>query len=201
MFFEGLRSERELMRVATDRLSVRWYLGYDLFERLPDHSSLTRIRERFGAEVFRRFFERIVEECVEAGLMRGKEMFFDATKVGANAAVDSLAPRWAVEAHLDALFDGDDSSSASEPESTTSLPSADDEELTAANAKKDWLTRGGEQDRNVRSGSYRRIADTRASRPTPTHPPCATAGRSRAWATTYTTSSTVARAASYSTLW
>jgi len=58
MFFEGVRSERELMRVAADRLSVRWYLGYDLHEPLPDHSSLTRIRDRYGLEVFRRFFEQ-----------------------------------------------------------------------------------------------------------------------------------------------
>ena len=57
MFFEGLRSERQLMAVAADRLSVRWYLGYDLGEPLPDHSSLTRIRHRFGLRVFRQFFE------------------------------------------------------------------------------------------------------------------------------------------------
>jgi hypothetical protein len=44
LFFEGLRSERQLMRVVADRLSLRWYLGYDLGESLPDHSSLTRIR-------------------------------------------------------------------------------------------------------------------------------------------------------------
>src|SRR5215472_5130928 len=46
MFFEGIRSERQLMRHAADRLSIRWFLGYDLGEPLPDHSSLTRIRER-----------------------------------------------------------------------------------------------------------------------------------------------------------
>ncbi len=56
MLFEGLRSERELVRVAADRLSVRWYLGYDLDEELPDHSSLTRIRKRYGLATFRRFF-------------------------------------------------------------------------------------------------------------------------------------------------
>ena len=50
LFFEGLRSERQLMRVVADRLSLRWYVGYDLGERLPDHSSLTKIRERYGAE-------------------------------------------------------------------------------------------------------------------------------------------------------
>ena len=46
MFFEDIRSERQLMEVAADRLSIRWYLGYDLNEPLPDHSSLTKIRER-----------------------------------------------------------------------------------------------------------------------------------------------------------
>ena len=71
MFFEDIRSERQLMEVAADRLSIRWFLGYDLNEPLPDHSSLTRIRERYGLEIFKRFFEEIVEMCVEAGLVRG----------------------------------------------------------------------------------------------------------------------------------
>ena len=83
------RSERLLMRHAADRLSVRWYLGYDLNEPLPDHSSLTRIRERYGIEVFRRFFEKIVELCQQAGLVWGKELYFDGTKVAANASTDS----------------------------------------------------------------------------------------------------------------
>src|SRR5918993_5386293 len=108
MFFEGIRSERELVRVAADRLSVRWYLGYDLDEELPDHSSLTRIRKRYGLAVFRRFFEAIVEQCREAGLIWGRELYFDATQVNANASLASVAPRFAVEAHLGELFtDGD----------------------------------------------------------------------------------------------
>jgi transposase len=69
LFFEGLRSERQLMQVVADRLSLRWYLGYDLTEPLPDHSSLTRIRERYGLTVFQTFFERIVEQCLAAGLV------------------------------------------------------------------------------------------------------------------------------------
>jgi transposase len=81
------------MEVVADRLSLRWYLGYDLDERLPDHSSLTKIRGRYGLKIFRSFFERIVEECVEAGLVRGEELFIDSTKVEADAAVDSLAPQ------------------------------------------------------------------------------------------------------------
>ena len=110
MFFEGVRSERHLMRVVADRLSVRWYLGYTLDEALPDHSSLTYIRTRYGLDIFRRFFEAIVEQCQQAGLVWGRELYFDATHVLANASLDSLTPRFAAEArtalkaHLGALF-------------------------------------------------------------------------------------------------
>jgi Transposase DDE domain len=77
---------------------------------LPDHSSLTRIRERYGVEVFRRFFDAIVEQCQQQKLVWGKELYIDSTQVNANADLDSLTPRFAVEAraalqaHLAALF-------------------------------------------------------------------------------------------------
>src|SRR5215216_6876594 len=117
LFFEGLRSERQLLRVVADRLSLRWYLGYDLTAPLPDHSSLTRIRERYGSDVFRRFFEAVVAQCVAAGLVWGQELYVDSTDVAANASLDSLQPRFAVEAHLARLFaaagaDGDDDEGA-----------------------------------------------------------------------------------------
>jgi transposase len=140
MFFEGIRSERQLMSAAADRLSLRWYLGYDLREPLPDHSSLTKIRERYGLEVFRRFFEEIVELCVEAGLVWGEELYFDSTKVEANAAVDSLAPRWAIEAHLDELFDGDyqedEDPSAQTSPAVAVLPTTGDDGLQERNSTK-----------------------------------------------------------------
>src|SRR3954452_562069 len=112
LFFEGLRSARQLMQVVADRFSLRWYLGYDLTEPLPDHSSLSRIRERYGLDVLRSFFEAIVEQCVTAGLVWGKELYLDATKVAANAALDSLQPRFAVEAHLTRLFAAEEGDSA-----------------------------------------------------------------------------------------
>src|SRR5947209_6388539 len=110
MFFEDIRSERLLLRQVADRLSVRWYVGYDLDEPLPEHSTLSKIRQRYGLEVFRRFFEAIVQQCQQAKLVWGKEVYFDATQIEANADLDSLAPRFAVEAreaireHLTALF-------------------------------------------------------------------------------------------------
>jgi hypothetical protein len=88
------------------RLDHRWYLGYDLDEAVPDHSSLSKIRERYGLDIFQRFFEEIVERCRQAGLVWGKELYFDGTKVRANADVDKQVPRFYFEAqtHLRALF-------------------------------------------------------------------------------------------------
>jgi transposase len=177
MFFEGLRSERELMRVAADRLSVRWYLGYDLHEPLPDHSNLTRTRERFGLEVFRRFFEEIVEMCVEAGLVRGEDLYFDATKVDANASLDSIAPRFYVEEHLDGLFElglpgaATDGARGSVDE-PRALPAIHDEGLLAENAsREDWISRNGRQRREVKGVWYRRTADFLASKTDPDSSP------------------------------
>jgi len=109
MFFEGLRSERKLIEIASLNLAHRWYLGYNLDEPLPDHSSLSKIRTRLGLPVFRCFFETIVEQCVHAGLVWGKELIFDATKVRANAAMESLKPvlRLVVDDHLAALAETD----------------------------------------------------------------------------------------------
>ena len=173
MFFEDIRSERRLMEVAADRLSIRWYLGYDLNEPLPDHSSLTRIRERYGLSIFRGFFEQIVQMCVEAGLVRGEELFFDSTKVKANADIDSLASRFLVETHLGGLFEEPSTPEGSATEPSTgnepdTLPASEDEALTAANAaKSDWISRAGKQERAFSSGARKRTSDLGVSRTDP----------------------------------
>jgi transposase len=185
MFFEGIRSERQLMRHAADRLSVRWYAGYDLNEPLPDHSSLTRMRERYGVDVFRCFFEKIVDQCQEAGLVWGKELYIDATKVEANASLDSLTPRFAVEAHLANVFAEEavalseqqmtqEPATASEPGEQAageiprllpvSLSQEDREALCQHNAERyDWLEHLGAQDRSVSIPWYQRVADLQVS--------------------------------------
>lgn len=179
LFFEGLRSERQLMRVVTDRLSLRWYLGYDLTESLPDHSSLTRLRERYGVDIFRRFFDVIVEKCMQTGLVWGQELFIDSTDVAANASIDSLQPRFAVEAYLVRLFSradeegGDDdrgdhrdqNGGGGEPiRLSVALTEAARAELAdRAATRHDWIGEAGRPDRTRMSGVYRRTAAYRAS--------------------------------------
>ena len=65
-FFEGIRSERQLMETVNLNLAHRWYIGYDLGEPVPDHSSLSNIRERYGLDIFHQFFEQVVELCAVA---------------------------------------------------------------------------------------------------------------------------------------
>ncbi len=67
----NVRSERELMTTIALRLDWIWFLGYDLDSTIPDHSVLSKARSRWGMEAFKRFFERIVWQCVEAGLVDG----------------------------------------------------------------------------------------------------------------------------------
>ncbi|EFH89035.1 IS1182 family transposase [Ktedonobacter racemifer] len=191
MFFEGIRSERQLIRQAADRLSVRWYLGYDLDEPLPDHSSLSKIRTRYGLDVFRWFFDAIVQQCQQAKLVWGKELYLDSTQVNANADLDSLTPRFAVEAreaiqrHLTALFaqenqgdeeEGGESMDAPMSEGSsntgtclqpTSLPVAlsqqEQEELeTERSMRHDWIVEEGRQQREIH-GLYQRSADFQIS--------------------------------------
>ena len=191
LFFEGLRSERQLMTIAADRLSIRWYIGYDLNELLPDHSTLTRIRERYGVEIFQRFFERIVELCIEAGFVWGKELYFDATKVEADASVESVRPRLTVEEHLSELFPKeldepeslDNPPKEELPQNVTPLrdyPSGRSERGGAETdvERRDWLSTNGRQQREVSRGSYKRQADSKASTTDPDASMMQRAGRS-----------------------
>jgi hypothetical protein len=122
MFFEGLRSERKLIETASLNLAHRWYLGYALDEELPDHSSLTRIRQRLAIDIFQRFFDKMVDLCQDAGLVWGHELYFDATKVEANAGIPSLIPRFHYEAttHVADLFANEADDTA--PHADTDMP-------------------------------------------------------------------------------
>ncbi len=171
LFFEGSRSERHLMRLVADRLSARWYVGYDLHEPLPDHSSLTKIRERYGVDIFRRFFDAVLAQCQQADLVWGAELYADATKVQANASYTSYRPRFFVEAHLNALFTDEPTDTppteheedATVPLTIADVPVAsgiDPAILTAANEDRhDWLARHGRPRRDLPSPSLRCTAD------------------------------------------
>lgn len=89
----NITSERRLCEEAGLNLAWRWYLGYELDEKIPDHSVLSKARGRFGPVVYERFFRRIVQLCEARGLIQGDVLFVDATLVKANASPQSLRSR------------------------------------------------------------------------------------------------------------
>jgi transposase len=97
-FLLGIVHDRRLMREAQVNIAIRWFVGYGLHEALPDHSSLTRIRQRWGEERFRRIFERTVQACIDAKIAKGEIVHVDASLIRADVSWDSLAVR-----HVEAM--------------------------------------------------------------------------------------------------
>src|SRR5437899_6960111 len=90
LFFDDIKSERELMEMIGERLDYMWFLDYALEGKIPDHSVLSKARTRWGEEVFESLFVRTVAQCVEAGLVDGSKLHVDASLVDANASKESV---------------------------------------------------------------------------------------------------------------
>jgi transposase len=92
-FFAGISEDRKLMREAQVNIAMRWFAGYRLDERLPEHSSLTRIRQRWGEETFRKVFVKTVEQCDQKGLVGRETVHIDATLIRADVSWKSVTER------------------------------------------------------------------------------------------------------------
>ena len=82
-YFYNIDSERKLEEEVKYNIAYRWFLGLNFDGRVPDHSTFSQNRRRrfHGHEVFREIFERIVQECVEAGLVKGENVGMDSTQI------------------------------------------------------------------------------------------------------------------------
>ena len=90
LFLYDVGSERELIEQMGVRLDFLWFLGFDLETEIPDHSVLSKARARWGEEVFQKLFIRMVQQCMEAGLVKGSLLHVDSTIVKASASKDSV---------------------------------------------------------------------------------------------------------------
>jgi len=83
----AIRSERQICREVQVNLAYRWFCDLGLEDAIPDHSAFSRARnERFReSDIFRRIFERVVETCIEAGLVGGEGFAVDASLIEADA--------------------------------------------------------------------------------------------------------------------
>ena len=100
-FFENLPSERAIASRCSDSLSLRGFLGYQLDEATPDHSSLSVIRSRLGAEMFQQAFELVLSGLYDYGLLKGRHLGIDSSIIEANASLRELQHRNTEEAYWD----------------------------------------------------------------------------------------------------
>jgi transposase len=97
-YFQGIVHDRKLMREAQVNLAIRWFAGFRLDETLPEHSSLTKIRQRWGQQRFRRIFQKTVQMCIDAGLVNGETVHIDSTLIRADVSWESLTTEYADKA-------------------------------------------------------------------------------------------------------
>ena len=96
-YLYNISSERRLLEEAKLNLAYLWFLDYDIDEILPDHSIMTKTRIRFGTEIFRKFFHRVVEICINAGLVEGDTAYLDATLINSKALVNDCRSKVLVD--------------------------------------------------------------------------------------------------------
>jgi transposase len=89
-YLENLASDRRIMQTVGMRLDMLLFLGYDLDEPLPWHSTLSRTRQLYGEEVFKELFLQVLKQCIEKGMVAGRRQAMDSVLVKANASMDSL---------------------------------------------------------------------------------------------------------------
>jgi len=104
LVFYNVRSERELMDTLPERIDWLWFLGYDLDTEVPNHSVLSKARNRWGVQAFKTFFERIVFQCVQAGLVDGSKLFMDSSLTEADASNNSVVDTYSLKRYLNKSY-------------------------------------------------------------------------------------------------
>ena len=96
-YLENLGSDRRIINTVSMRLDMLFFIGYDIDELLPWHSTLSRTRQLYGDELFKQLFKQVLKLCIDKGMVAGRRQVMDSVAVKANAAMDSLAEKQILE--------------------------------------------------------------------------------------------------------
>ncbi len=102
-YLENIISDRKLVQHCGMRLDILFFIGYDLDDELPWHSTISRTRQLFPEDVFEKVFTNVLQMCVGKGMVSGHTQAIDSAPVKANASMDSLelkVPEEDLAAHL-----------------------------------------------------------------------------------------------------
>jgi transposase len=96
-YLENQPSDRKIINMASMRLDMLYFVGYNIDEPLPWHSTLSRTRQLYGEEVFKQLFRQVLKQCIEKGMVAGRRQAIDSVFVKANASMDSLLEKEILE--------------------------------------------------------------------------------------------------------
>lgn len=102
-YLENISSDRQLINHCSMRLDILFFLGYDLDEELPWHSTISRTRQLFPEQIFEQVFTQVLQMCIDKGMVSGHTQCIDSAPVKANASMDSLelkVPAESLDEHL-----------------------------------------------------------------------------------------------------
>ena len=102
-YLENIISDRKLIAHCSMRMDILFFLGYDIGESLPWHSTISRTRQLFGEGIFEAVFTKVLQQCIALGMVSGHSQVIDSAPVKANASMDSLelkVPEQDLKAHL-----------------------------------------------------------------------------------------------------
>jgi transposase len=89
-YLENQPSDRRIIQIASMRLDILYFIGYDIDEELPWHSTLSRTRQLYDEDVFTQLFKQVLKQCIDKGMLNGKRQAVDSVYVKANASMDSV---------------------------------------------------------------------------------------------------------------
>lgn len=92
-YLENLGSDRRIITTVSMRLDILFFIGYNLDEPLPWHSTLSRTRQLYGEDVFKELFKKVLKMCIEKGMVSGRRQAVDSALIKANASMDSIAEK------------------------------------------------------------------------------------------------------------
>jgi len=92
-YFENLASDRRIINTASLRLDILFFIGYNIDEPLPWHSTLSRTRQLYGEDVFKELFRKVLKACIDKGMVAGRRQAIDSALIKANASMDSIAEK------------------------------------------------------------------------------------------------------------
>lgn len=135
-YLENLNSDRKIIAHAKMRLDILYFIGYDLGEELPWHSTLSRTRQLFGEHVFLQLFKQVLKMCIDKGMVGASRQAVDSAYIKANASMDSIVEKQVLD----------------DAQTYTQQLQANDETITVVKAEKH---RQVEQHHNWKKSEYK----------------------------------------------